>query len=250
MARSITTVTGPVTFGDGTSSTKGKLHFELTTYDKESGENFYVTGPFSVDISKDGSFSIELFENSSGEFNSSYKVSATYISSYTGKAKTEEFGHLFLTGPGPYKFSDLEFAPKWVPTNQDLMAQLQAYATAANGAGGYAQEAKDARDTTIPLAAQVAEDRIATNQDKLATAADRIATGQDRYQTGVDRYQTGVDRYETNQTRLAVEAVGFYVDSMVFFVSESSTSVTLVIADQAVISETNTPYPSIIIEVP
>lgn len=243
MARSITTVTGPVTFGDGTSSTKGKLHFELTTYDKESGENFYVTGPFSVDISKDGSFSIELFENSSGEFNSSYKVSATYISSHTGKVKTEEFGHLFLTGPGPYKFSDLEFASKWVPTNQDLMAQLQGYATAANGAGGFAQEAKDARDTTIPLAAQVAEDRIATNQNKLATAADRIATGQ-------DRYQTGVDRYETNQTRLAVEAVGFYVDSMVFFVSESSTSVTLVIADLAVISETNTPYPSIIIEVP
>jgi hypothetical protein len=37
---------------------------------------------------------------------------------------------------------------------------------------------------------------------------------------------------------------------MVFFVSESSTSVTLVIADLAVIPETNTPYPSIIIEVP
>jgi hypothetical protein len=37
---------------------------------------------------------------------------------------------------------------------------------------------------------------------------------------------------------------------MVFFVSESSTSVTLVLGDQAVISETNTPYPSIIIEVP
>ena len=47
-----------------------------------------------------------------------------------------------------------------------------------------------------------------------------------------------------------VAPVGSDVDSMVFFVSESSTSVNLVIGDQAVISETNTPYPSIIIEVP
>ena len=47
-----------------------------------------------------------------------------------------------------------------------------------------------------------------------------------------------------------VAPVGSDVDSMVFFISESSTSVTIVIADLAVISETNTPYPSIIIEVP
>lgn len=163
MAASTTTITGPVILAGGTSITRGKLSFELTSFDKESGESFYVSGPYTVDISETGEFSIELFENSAGDNQSSYKVYATYLDTSTNKMKREDFGFTFLIGPGPYKIADLDFAPDWVPSNQDLMAQLQAYVASASTDADIAQtQADQAQGDRV----QTGLDRVATNQDK------------------------------------------------------------------------------------
>lgn len=181
MAISSTRLTGPVYLPNGKLPPKSKIIFELTSWDREESEAVFVSGPFITELDSVGDFSIDLFTNTNGENNTSYRVSVLYESIY-GEMKQEYLGFFSLSGDGPFEFSELEILSEYQTNTFDVLAECAAYAVAAvnsaDQAASIALSLEEARNETSKPADTFADlDAFTTTDVPVGTTAYVKATG-------------------------------------------------------------------------
>ena len=122
MAVTQTTITGPVYLPDSGVLNEGKIIFELSSWDREEGEAVFVSGPYVATLDEYSDFSTTIFTSEEGENDVVYRVSVSYKDP-TGKYQNNYLGTIALSGPGPYKLSDLEFVTEWTANSFDVLAK-------------------------------------------------------------------------------------------------------------------------------
>lgn len=126
MAVTTTTVTGPIYLANLSVPTDAKIVFELSSWDKQTGEAVFVSGPFLASLDVNGDFTINLFTTDAGSNGVIYDVSVLYTDSVSSLHKRESLGKIALIGPGPFKLADLNFIDPASTNSFDLLAQVTA----------------------------------------------------------------------------------------------------------------------------
>ena len=160
MAVSKTTVTGPVYLPSCEKPDTARIVFELSSWDKQDGEASFVTGPYIGTIDEGGNFSVDLFTTTEGTNGAVYRAYVTYISA-DGKYHRDYMGYFTLSGPGPFKLSDLVMTDEFTVTEFDVLAECAAYALDAKNALSTVSSSTSFVNTPTTNAIQVAIDEVA-----------------------------------------------------------------------------------------
>jgi len=169
MAVSLTNITGLVLLPSGVTPTNGQVVFELTSWDKEEGEAVFATGPYVVDIDINGAIDIDLFTTTSGDRSVVYNMYVTYLDSrqYNEQfqhKKTDYIGQFALSGPGPFRISELNIVDDVTAGSFNLYAEMLALND------GVSSSITSATTEAIS-AATIAADLSATNASNSAISA-------------------------------------------------------------------------------
>lgn len=152
----IATITGPVygvSFVD--PFVEMFLIFELSHWEQESDVGVFVSGPVTVPVASDGSFSIDLFVNGDGVNTSHYKVFAEYTKPDSARQR-EYLGYFSLTDSTTKRLDQLE-----IITDQETGSLLDVYGMTLslfNNAQGHSDAA-----AVSAAAALVSENSSAAN---------------------------------------------------------------------------------------
>lgn len=142
MALTMTTVTGPVFLPNGATPLGGRVSFELSSWDVEDSAGLVITGPVYVPIDENGQFTVQLFTTTAGTESVTYRmfviwedstlaqsyVNDIYVSHPTPHYTKKFIGSFVLSGPGPYKLSELDIVSEVNNSSFDAYLEMKAYA--------------------------------------------------------------------------------------------------------------------------
>lgn len=153
----LTTVTGTVKYSTNTVPDAAKINFSLSRWDKEDVILLPGVHDAQADVNvTTGAFSIPLWANTEGDFQSTYVVSVTEY--FAGDEFTGESQHTHLLGviqvpsSGPVDLADLFFdvvIPE--PTTAEILAALAAAEASASTSASIAVAAKNAAQASADL---------------------------------------------------------------------------------------------------
>lgn len=206
MPLTMTTVTGPVYLPNGATPFGGRVSFELSSWDVEEAEGLVITGPVYVPIDANGQFSVNLFTTTAGSESVTYRmfviwedstlsqsyVNNIYVSAPTPHYTKKYIGSFALSGPGPYRLSELNIVSELNNSSFDAYLEMKTFADRID---------LGALDEAVSSAAS---DRIQTGLDVLTTAQN-MANATD----AMDRAEiakNGAEQFSINAATHADEA--------------------------------------------